>query len=122
MFATCCRFFLLSFLTSAALAHHSAAMFDNEQSTVISGTVKEFQWTSPHCYIQLLVSNEAGEEEEWSLEMAAPPYLYSLGWRPSTLKTGDRISVTLQPLRNGERGGLAKDIRDAAGNKLGGAR
>jgi hypothetical protein len=122
MLAACCRFLLLLLLMPAALAHHSGAIFDSEHAIVIAGTVKEFQWTFPHCYIQLVVRNEAGVEEEWSVEMAAPPYLYSLGWRPSTLKMGDRISVTLRPLRNGDSGGLVIDVRDADGKTLGEAR
>ena len=39
-----------------ALAHHSMAMFDQTKTVTLSGTVKEFQWTNPHCYIQLMVT------------------------------------------------------------------
>ena len=74
----------------------------------------------PHCYIQLMVpSATGGPDEEWSLEMAAPMYLYNLGWRPSTLKPGDRITVKISPLRKGDRGGLVSEAATADGNPIG---
>ena len=113
---------LSAFLVMAlpvARAHHSGAAFDPAAQVELSGVVKQFQWTNPHCYIQLLVRDEQGSDVEWSLEMAAPIYLYNLGWRPSTLKPGDRIKVTLAPLRNGDKGGLAVELFDAAGKRIG---
>lgn len=102
-----------------AAAHHSSAMFDQQKKVELTGTVREFQWTNPHCYIQLLVKNAQGKEEEWSLELGAPMYLYGRGWRPSTLKAGDRLVVTLSPLRNGSRGGLLVDAKTMDGKPLG---
>lgn len=99
-------------------AHHSPAMFDQERQITLSGTVRSFQWTSPHCYVQLLVTNEAGQEEEWSLEMGAPIYLYNQGWRPSTLQPGDRLTVTINPLRNGSRGGLLLEAKTPDGKPV----
>jgi hypothetical protein len=101
-------------------AHHSAAMFDQSRQITLSGTVREFQWTSPHCYIQLLASADQAPAQEWSLEMAAPMYLYRLGWRPSTVKAGDKITVSLHPLRDGRRGGLLFKATTADGRQLGG--
>lgn len=101
------------------LAHHSAAMFDQQKRIELNGVVREFQWTNPHCYIQLLVKNAQGKEEEWSLELGAPMYLYARGWRPSTVKEGDRLTVTVSPLRNGSRGGLLVDATGADGKPLG---
>ncbi len=70
-------------VAATSTAHHSPSMFDQEQKKSISGTVREFQWTNPHCYVQLLVRNAKGVQEEWSFEMGAPTYLYGRGWRPS---------------------------------------
>lgn len=109
----------LAFMPALAPAHHSAAMFDQQKQVELSGVVRQFQWTNPHCYIQLLVRNAQGKEEEWSLEMGAPVYLYNVGWRPGTVKAGDRISVSIAPLRNGERGGLLQAARGADGQPLG---
>ena len=110
----------LLFIATAGLAHHSAAMFDQTQQITLSGTVREFQWSSPHCYIQLLASADKSAPQEWSLEMAAPMYLYRLGWRPSTVKAGDKITVSVHPLRDGKRGGLLFKATTADGHQLGG--
>jgi hypothetical protein len=88
-----------------AAAHHSGAMFDDKKSITLSGTVKEFQWTNPHCWIQVLVP--AGEAAaEWSVEMGAPFELFRTGLRPRTLKPGDRITVVVHPMRDGTTAGL----------------
>jgi hypothetical protein len=108
-------------LATVAGAHHSSAMFDQEHRITLSGTVRQFQWTNPHCYIQLLVSGEQGPAEEWSVEMGAPLYLQQWGWRPSTLKPGDKVTLTISPLRKmGEhKGGLVVEVRDANGKLIG---
>ena len=108
-----------AFSANAALAHHSPVMFDQAQPRTLTGTVRVFQWTNPHSYIQLVVKNEQGQDEEWSLEMAAPTYLYNLGWRPSTLKAGDVVTVTIAPLRKGGKGGLALKVATADGEPIG---
>jgi hypothetical protein len=102
-----------------ALAHHSPVMFDQSQPLTLTGTVRQFQWTNPHSYIQLVVKNDQGQDEEWSLEMAAPTYLYNLGWRPSTLKAGDTITVTIAPLRKGGKGGLVLKAATVDGRPIG---
>ena len=111
---------LAALLTSSiALGHHSMAMFDSARQLTLEGNVREFQWGSPHCYVQLLVSAGTPQPEEWSLEMGAPMYLYRLGWRPSTLKPGDKVSVKILPLRDGTHGGLLVRVTTADGRQLG---
>jgi hypothetical protein len=102
-----------------ALAHHSPVMFDQSQQVTLTGTVRQFQWTNPHSYIQLVVKNDQGQDEEWNLEMAAPTYLYNLGWRPATVKTGDTLTVTIAPLRKGGNGGLLLKAVTADGKPIG---
>jgi hypothetical protein len=102
-----------------ASAHHSMAMFDAAKEVTISGTVKQFQWTNPHSYIQLNVRDSNGRVVEWSLELGAPMYLYAKGWRPRTLKAGDPIVVKINPLRSGQPGGAVLGITTPDGKKLG---
>ena len=109
----------LSLPAVPAAAHHSMAMFDQTKTVVLSGTVKQFQWTNPHCYIQLMVKDAAGKETEWSLEMGAPMYLYAKGWRPASLKAGVPIKVTINPLRNGQPGGIVLTAETADGKQIG---
>jgi hypothetical protein len=114
-------FFLTAAALSAgsALAHHSPVMFDQTQRVTLTGTVRQFQWTNPHSYIQLVVKNAEGQEEEWSLEMGASVYLYNLGWRPGSVKAGDTLTVTLAPLRKGGRGGLLLTAATEDGKPIG---
>lgn len=94
-------------LTASAGAHHSNAMFDQTKTVTLRGTVKAFQWTNPHCYIQMVAADGG---QEWSLEMGAPFYLQNRGWKPRSLKPGDAIAVTFSPLRSGKRGGLVFEV------------
>ncbi len=90
-----------------AFAHHSAAMFDAGKEIMLTGTVKEFQWMSPHCWIQLLVADEAHPDAapvEWGIEMDNPTGLSRHGWKPGSLKPGDRVAVVAHPLRDGTSG------------------
>ena len=109
----------VALVASTALAHHSPVMFDQAQKVTLTGTVREFQWTNPHSYIQLVVKNDQGQDEEWSLEMGASVYLYNLGWRPSIVKAGDTLTVTIAPLRKGGKGGLLLKAATADGNTIG---
>jgi hypothetical protein len=96
-------------LPDLAIAHHSAAMFDVSRPTMLMGTVKELQWTNPHCFIQLLVTGQGDAKDtvdEWSIEMASPGQLIRGGWKPGTLHPGDKISVLIFPMRDGSMGGM----------------
>ncbi len=86
-------------------AHHSGGMFDDARLTRLTGTVRSFQWTNPHCWIQVLVPG-GSRPVEWSVEMGSPSVLFRAGWRPLTLKPGDRITVVIHPMRDGTAGGL----------------
>ena len=116
-----CMVFLVAttLCTGTTVAHHSPVMFDQAQQVTLTGTVREFQWTNPHAYIQLIVKNEQGQDEEWSLEMGASVYLYNLGWRPSSVKAGDTLTVTIAPLRKGGNGGLLLKAATADGQPIG---
>ena len=92
-------------MATSAFAHHSFAMFDQSKSVSLQGTVKDFRWTNPHVFIQLLVKAEGGSEEEWSIEMTSPEHLARVGWRPGTLKPGDQVTLIIHPMRDETKGG-----------------
>jgi len=94
----------LSLLSLPCAAHHSSAMFDVKGLLKLEGTVKLFQWTNPHCWIQVLVPASTGVTE-WSVEMGAPSQLYRNGWRPGTLMPGDRVTLVIHAMKNGTKGG-----------------
>ena len=89
-----------------ALAHHSFAMFDAEQTVTLQGTVKEFEWVNPHAWLRVMVNDEkTGKPALWALELSSPSRLVTMGMRADSVKPGDAVSVTFHPLRNGSRGG-----------------
>ncbi|MGC3980983.1 MAG: DUF6152 family protein [Steroidobacteraceae bacterium] len=102
-------------------AHHSVAIYDQQKSVTVSGTVREFQWTNPHSWIQVLVpaKDATGQVEEWSVEMGNPRQLFRNGWKPGTLKKGDAITVVIRPMRDGSKAGLYVSATDASGKHLG---
>lgn len=87
-----------------ALAHHSPAAFEAQKTVTLKGTVKEFRWQNPHTWIEVLVPNEKGEEVLWAIELTSPTYLVRAGWKSSTLKPGDKVTVVGRPLKSGEPG------------------
>lgn len=91
--------------TAPAQAHHSFAMFDRAKQVTLKGTVKAFQWTNPHIFIQVMVPGEAGPAQEWSIEGASPNMLYRQGWDNKTFKEGDAVTLVVNPLKSGARGG-----------------
>ncbi len=102
-----------------ALAHHSFAMFDADKTVDLTGTVKEFQWTNPHSWLQVMVTDEKGQTAEWSLEMGAPGGLARTGWRPKTVVPGDKVTVSIHPLKDGSTGGQLLTVVLPNGTKMG---
>ena len=90
---------------SPALAHHSFAMFDHDKEVPLTGVVKEFQWTNPHSWIQLMVTDKAGKTIEYSIEGASVNSLARQGWTRKAFKPGDKVTVFVNPLKTGEPGG-----------------
>jgi hypothetical protein len=114
-------FFLpvLLLLGAAAQAHHSAAMFDKSIVRDVTATVKEFQWTNPHVWIQIHIENEDGVQEEWSIEGLGPNSLFRKGWRPNSFQPGDVIQIRFNPMRDGSLAGGFIGAKFADGTTLG---
>lgn len=90
----------------AAFAHHSFAMFDTTKEVTVTGTVKDFQWTNPHVFVQVLAANPGGAGfTEWSIEGGSVNTLTRLGWTRNTIKPGDKVVASLHPMRDGTKGG-----------------
>jgi hypothetical protein len=102
-----------------ALAHHSHAMFDDTKKVTMEGTVKAFEWTNPHSWLQVNVTDQAGVTKEWSLEMGSPAGLARSGWRPKTLVAGDKVTVIIHPLKDGNPGGSLLSVKLPDGKVMG---
>ena len=111
---------LLAGVVAPALAHHSFSMFDDKKEVVLKGEVKEFQWSNPHTWIQLNVTDAAGKVVEWSIEGGSPNLVGRQGWKRNTFKPGDQVEITVHPMRDGQPGGSFMRAVLADGRKLGG--
>ena len=101
---------LASIPLAPAAAHHSFAMFDNTRSITLRGTVAKFQWTNPHAYLQVDADDGKGGTKHYTLEMTSPNMMSRGGWNSRTIKTGDKVTVYVSPLRNGTPGGLVLEV------------
>lgn len=97
-------------------AHHSFAMFDSAREVTLVGTVREFQWTNPHSWLQLEVG-QGGNRIEWSIELGSPNSMSRRGWRRTTFKPGDRVTAVINPMRDGSSGGALVYAIDPEGNR-----
>ena len=109
---------LLCALAASVQAHHSFAMFDMSKSVKYEGTVKELQWTNPHVWIELTVTEKDGPVT-YSFEGAAIAVLKRVGWTKDSVKAGDKITIVGHPYRNGRSGGSIDYLILADGRRLG---
>ena len=114
-----CSLALLSsaLLLQPAAAHHSFGMFDVAQEVTITGTVREFQWTNPHRWLQVVVS-EGGVQTEYSIELGSPNSMSRRGWRRTSFQPGDHVTVVMNPMRDGAPGGAMVYAIDAQGQRM----
>jgi hypothetical protein len=104
---------------SSALAHHSFSMFDMTKKVTLDATVTEFQWTNPHVYIEVDVPDGSAGTKHWSVELGSPSILQKGGWKHNTLKKGDKATLIVSPLKNGQAGGFLETITLSDGRVLG---
>lgn len=100
-------------------AHHSFVMFDTTKQVSIAGTVTSFEWTNPHAYIELDAPDATGTNKHWSIELGSPSILRNSGWKHNSIAAGDKLTVVINPLKNGTPGGLLLQANLADGKKLG---
>ena len=106
----------LAAMAPAAQAHHSFAMFDREHPTPVAGTVKEFQWTNPHVWIEVLVTGANGTPEEWGVECTSVNFMRRQGWDSTSLKPGDKVRMLIFPLKDGSHGGQFNKLTELNGD------
>jgi len=105
-------------VSTAAIAHHSTAMYDYATSMTLMGTVMEMQWTNPHMFIRARASDAAGKEAEWNIECGTPNINARHGWKRSDIKPGDKVVMDVHPLRDGQPGGTLVTVKLPDGRTL----
>jgi hypothetical protein len=101
-------------VSATASAHHSFALFDQSKTLTLEGTVKDFDWSNPHSWIRLSVPTARNQAEDWLIELPAAASLARDGWNKNIVKSGDRILVRINPLKNGMKGGSLQSFRPEA--------
>jgi hypothetical protein len=87
-----------------AQAHHSFnALFNVSETIVVSGEITEFKFIAPHSYILLEQTLDDGSSTLWEVETTTPGMLTRRGITPNTLQTGQIITVTGNPTRDGRQ-------------------
>jgi hypothetical protein len=99
-------------------AHHSYAPFDRTREITLHGTVRTWEMGNPHGYLWLYVKNQRGRQEIWGMEAPSPAVLIRNGWSKYSVKVGDQVTVTLNPLRDGRNGGNLTSITFSDGRHL----
>jgi hypothetical protein len=111
---------MLFAVTAPAMAHHSFAMFASDKTITLTGTVKEFEWTNPHSWLHIMVTNDSGAPEEWAFEMGSPSMMSARGWKADSVSVGEKVTVTAHPLKDAaSHGGSEMAVRLPSGTVLG---
>jgi hypothetical protein len=105
-------------LAAPAFAHHSFNMFDvsPKSEMILEGVVKEWNFTNPHSWLTITVTNPDGSKTDWSFEGAAIPQLLPKGITVSTYKAGDKVKVAAGPIKDGRKAGILKFVQHADGS------
>ena len=106
-------------ISAPLFAHHGAASFDTTKKLTVKGTVVEWFWANPHCFLRFDVKGEDGQTVQWVVETQSGPNIVPLGYTKQTFKPGDEVTVTLTPVRNGKPLGRLLTVVLPNGKKLG---
>ena len=98
-----------------AFAHHSFAVYDHTRTLTLNGTVTRFQWTNPHGFIEMDVTQSDGTVKHFSIELTSINMMQRVGWRSNMIKSGDKVTAIVAPLLSGEPVGLGLEVTMADG-------
>ena len=88
-------------LSAPLLAHHGAAALDTGKEITLKGTVTQWIWSNPHCFLQFDAKDDTGAVRNWAVETQNPTAMTQRGWARSSFKAGDEVTVTVEPVKNG---------------------
>jgi hypothetical protein len=103
-------------------AHHSTSLFDAGKQLTLTGTVASLFWGNPHIYIKLVVADTSGQQTTWSVISGTPSLNVRNGWKYSDVKVGDKVTVSVNPARDGQREAILDHITLADGRTIEGPR
>ncbi len=100
-------------------AHHGNSAFDTGKRLTMKGTVTEWFWANPHCFLKFDVKDDSGNVANWVAETTNGPDMIERGWSKHTFKAGDEITVTVEPVKNGKPVGRVLQVVLPNGQTLG---
>jgi hypothetical protein len=109
---------LVVVLCVPATAHHGAASFDTSKEVTLTGTVTEYIWANPHCFLKFDAKDDTGAVRNWAVEVSNPTDMTKRGWSRSSFKVGDQVTVSLQAVKNGAPIGRLTRVVLADGSTL----
>lgn len=105
-------------MPASTLTHHGSASFDNTKEVTVKGTVTEWLWANPHCFLKVEGKDDTGTVRIWNLEFGNPTDITSRGFSRRTFKVGEEVTVTVTPVKSGAPVGRARVVTLANGQKL----
>jgi hypothetical protein len=107
--------------STSLLAHHGNASFDTSTQVTLKGTVTEWIWANPHCFLKMDAMDDTGSVRNWALEAQNPTSMTQRGWSRNSFKIGDQVTVVLEAVKNGASIGRIVKVRLPDGSSLVGA-
>lgn len=99
-------------------AHHSFAMFSQNECKTVSGTIIKYQLTFPHAWLWIATLDDTGNTSRWAFEGGEPASLRLSGWTAAVLKKGEKVTVIFNPAKDGSNAGFMKRIKLSSGAVL----
>ena len=99
-------------------AHHGAAALDTGKEVTMKGTVTEWIWSNPHCFLQFDAKDDTGTVRNWAVETQNPTAMTQRGWSRTSFKAGDEVTVTFEPVKNSQPIGRLLTVILPNGQKL----
>jgi hypothetical protein len=94
-------------LTGAVIeAHHSSALYEPTKQLTLKGTVTQWVWTNPHCFLKFDATDDTGKVQHWGIETQNPTDMSAKGFSRTSFKPNDVVTVTFRPARNGAPVGI----------------
>jgi hypothetical protein len=106
-------------LSAPVFAHHGNAALDVGKKVTVKGTVTEWLWANPHCWLKVDVKDANGTVVNWVGETNNAADMIEKGWSKNTFKVGDEVSVTMEPVKNGKPAGKVLEVVLPNGQTLG---
>jgi hypothetical protein len=82
-------------------SHHSfSAVYFEDQTVSVAGTVEVFEYRNPHAWVRILAPEGGGQTQKVAAEWGSPNRLRRQGIGVDTIRPGDHVVITGSPSRN----------------------